>query len=111
MNTDVIARTRFEYCVAGRPAQDIEIEIFRPSQAATGEWACHAAIRGLHPELATMRGEDALQALTLALNLVHQLLEGAVSRGARLRFPGTSDDVPLDAYFPAAAVPDDDPES
>lgn len=108
MTTDVIARTRFEYVVPGHPAQEIEIEICRPYQTATGEWACPADIRGLHPELAAMRGEDAFQALTLALDLVRRLLEDAISQGATLRSPGTSDDVPLEAYFPTGALLDED---
>jgi hypothetical protein len=110
MRRDVIARTRFEYIVPGRPAQEIQIEIHRPHQAATGEWACQAAIRGLHPDLASMRGEDAFQALTLAVDLVRRLLEDAVARGASLRYPGTADDVPLNAYFPARASRDEDPD-
>jgi hypothetical protein len=107
MNTDVIARARFEYVVPGRPARDIQIVISRPYQTTSGEWACPAAIQGLHPELATMHGEDAFQALALALHLVRQLLEAAISQGASFRYPGSSDDVPLEAYFPAVAVLDD----
>jgi hypothetical protein len=100
METDLIASTRFDYVVPGQPAQDVRIEIHRPYQTPTGEWACPAEIRGLHPELAAMRGEDALQALALALDLVRRLLEDAVARGASIRYPGTADDVPLRAYFP-----------
>ena len=111
MKTDVIVRTRFEYVVPGQPAQDIHIEIYRPYQAATGVWACPADIRGLYPELAAMRGEDAFQALTLALDLVRRLLEDAVSQGATLRYPGTSDNVPLEAYFPTAPFLDKDTAS
>ena len=108
MKTDVIARTRFDYVVPEHPAQDIQIEIYRPYQTTSGEWACPADIRGLYPELAAMRGEDAFQALALALDLVRRLLEDAISQGASLRYPGTSDNVPLEAYFPTGALLDED---
>ena len=111
MKTDVIAHTHFEYVVPGHPAQDIRIEIYRPYQTATGEWACPADIRGLYPELAAMRGVDAFHALALAFALVRRLLEDAISHGASIRYPGTSDDVPLEAYFPTGALLDEDSAS
>jgi hypothetical protein len=111
MKTDVIVRTRFQYVVPGQPARDIDVEICSPYQTTTGEWACPAQIRGLYPERPTMRGEDALQALALALDLIRQLLEDATAKGASLRYPGTGDDVPLEAYFSPAALLDEDAAS
>jgi hypothetical protein len=93
----VIARTQFRRVADGEPEQDIHIEIGRPYETATGEWACSIAVRGLHHDAAAMRGEDSFQALALALDLVRRLLQQSVDRGGRFQYPDTSEEVPLEA--------------
>lgn len=51
-----------------------------------------------------MRGEDALQALAVALNLAPGLLEYAVVQGASLWYPGASDEISLEAYLPIGVL-------
>jgi hypothetical protein len=99
MDGDLIVRVPFQYTAEGHPPRAVRVEIGRPFEADDGEWACTAAVHGLAPELAAMRGEDGLQALLLAVNLVRNVFEDARVSGGRLMYPGTSQEVPLDAYF------------
>jgi hypothetical protein len=100
VNTDVVARTELRHRADGEPDRDVRIEIGRPYQATSGEWACPVSIHGLHPDLPAVRGEDSLQALALALDLVRKLLHQAVERGSSFQYPGTAEEVPVEAYFP-----------
>jgi hypothetical protein len=76
----------------------MRIWIGKPVQEPTGEWSCAAGLEGLHPDLCAMRGEDALQAICLAMGLVATLLREHVAVGGRLKYPG-GEDFPLEAYF------------
>lgn len=76
----------------------IVVRIGLPAQAKTHEWVCPVRILGLQNTI-RVRGEDALQVLCLALDLVGDLLYEAQSKGVRLGYVSSNDEVPLYAYF------------
>jgi hypothetical protein len=69
-----------------------------PQQEASGEWSCPAGLDGLYDDLAVMRGEDALQAICLALGLCASLLRAHLADGGQLHHSG-GEEFPLEAYF------------
>jgi hypothetical protein len=75
-----------------------------PHAGGAGEWRCPVWLDGLHPLLPAMAGEDALQALGLAWQLLGQLLAGFVATGGRLEF-ASGGGVPLAAYFGRGVLP------
>lgn len=79
-------------------ARPLRLWVGAPRQEPTGEWSCPAGLDGLHDDLGAMRGEDALQALCLALGLCAALLRDHLDKGGRLR-DMDGDDFPLEAYF------------
>jgi hypothetical protein len=75
-----------------------------PQREPTGEWSCPAGLEGLYDDLLAMRGEDALQAICLALGLCASLLRGHLESGGQLHFPGGGE-FPLEAYFGWLGLP------
>jgi hypothetical protein len=75
------------------------VEIAKPYQAETGEWACPLSLGELYPRLPDVNGEDSLQALCLALSLARLLLTYFVEDGGRILIAGTDSEFPVDAYF------------
>ena len=51
-------------------------------------WQCPVRLDGLFPRLADIAGETSLQALLLALRLMHQQLAHVEAKGAKLFSPG-----------------------
>jgi hypothetical protein len=56
-------------------------------------------MKDLHDKLGPICGEDSLQALNLALRLVHSLLWNELEQGRKLCIPRTKTDFPIEAYF------------
>ncbi|HSE36756.1 MAG TPA: hypothetical protein VLG74_05580 [Blastocatellia bacterium] len=79
---------------------EVLVQIGRPCQSETGEWACELSLGRLYPNLAHIVGEDSLQALCLALSLARQLLTDFIETGGRILIAGTDSELPIDAYFP-----------
>lgn len=87
--------------LATRPGGEwrpVRVRVGTPVPEPDGGWSCPAGVDGLHDHLVAMRGEDALQALCLALGLCATLLRAHVAAGGRLRYPG-GEEFPLEAYF------------
>jgi hypothetical protein len=82
----------------GAPAPLI-IRIGKPYEISQDEWACAVSMMGLHPRLADIHAQDALQALGLAMALIRSLLEHFVKSGGRLLFKTEDEDVPISATF------------
>lgn len=99
---DVIASTALPYLPAQGEPQAFRIEIGRPFRVTEGEWACPVALPGLYSELSPLQGEDAVQALSLAMDLVRRLLESCWERKCRFQFADGSEEWPLEAYFPCS---------
>ena len=94
---DWIAETTFLAQPPDAPPRPVTVRIGRPMALSPAEWACPVALEGLHDALPALRGADALQALTLAWQLVGRLLSAFVARGGRLTYGG-GDPVPLASY-------------
>ena len=62
----------------------IGVVIGTPYLGADGIWACPVPTPGLDGEYPDIRGDDALQALCLALSLVRQRLTHFLENGGRL---------------------------
>lgn len=84
----------------------VVIEIGCPYEISPHHARCSVAMRGLHDDLGTVSGGSTLQALSLALLLVGNLLTRFVQRGGRVLIydlePGDADheqEFPFDAYF------------
>lgn len=98
--TAIIAEAAFIGEHPSRERFPIHVRVEAPTLHSSGEWSCLLAIGGLHDNLLPMRGEDALQALSLALGLAGSLLRDFVSSGGRLLYADGSDaEVPIDSYF------------
>ena len=85
-----------------RPGEEpftITLELGKPYlwKTSPDTWACPIALKGLYDRLADMRGEDALQALCLALRLAFELLDDFRQKGGKLTYE-TGEDVPIEAY-------------
>jgi hypothetical protein len=78
-------------------ARPLAIRIGMPIQRRTGEWAAEVQLTGL-VNRTNVFGEDALQALALALDLVGNTLYAQRRRGVRVQF-ATGQEIPLAAYF------------
>ena len=76
----------------------LALRISAPAAHPDGVWACRMDLGGLHDGLLPMHGEDALQALCLALGLAASLLRDFQARGGRLEYPDGGE-FPLEAYF------------
>jgi hypothetical protein len=78
----------------GQPYQDTRLR----------SWHCPVRLDGLFPRLSDIGGETSLQALLLALRLMHQQLAHLEARGAKLLSPGEDPEDPdsgfeLESYF------------
>lgn len=87
----------FRATAPDRPDRRVSIGVALPQRARTGEWICFVTITGFLKRTG-VRGEDALQALCLALELIGDTLYRARQRGVRFVYP-TGERVPLHAYF------------
>src|SRR5882724_393259 len=97
--SDIIATT--ELTCVGRTGERLNclVEVGKPYQAKSGEWACARSLGELYPRLPDKRGEDSLQSLCLALSLARQLLTYFVEDGGKILIAGTDSEFPLDAWF------------
>ena len=96
---DIIVQTKIDCIDHTGYRFECVIQIGKPQQAPTGEWACPVAMLGLEKGLPSVRGEDSLQSVCLALTLVRQLLTHFVENGGRILCAGTDDEYSLDATF------------
>jgi hypothetical protein len=88
---------------AGEDRIAITIEIGRPYKwggTSPTEWACAVKIDPFFSKRHGVHGEGSLQALCLALHLVHMELENFQEQGGIISFDGGSE-FSLDSYWPA----------
>ena len=74
------------------------VEIGQPFQNVDGVWHTPVALNGLHERLPDICGEDSLQSLCLAFELVRRRLMSVNEDGDRL-VTLEGDDFPFDVYF------------
>lgn len=83
---------------------DIEIQIGTPYRDGEA-WACPVALTPLYHRLADIHGVDSFQAVSLALGLVHRLLESFREKGGTISYPvGDDFDLDEDAYLGARGL-------
>lgn len=103
--TELIA---FCECQVTNPSGEktrIKIGVGSPSQEKTGEYGCEVTL----PDDSKSRrifGEDSLQAILLALNLLEQRIDDLVSKNWKFDYEddGETGTIPFDAYFKSQAV-------
>lgn len=79
-----------------------KVQIGKPFREANGSWACPILIATGDERIRHIRGEDSMQALSLAVRFVGGTLQSARDRGGRLPCQGEGSedgDFPLNAYF------------
>jgi hypothetical protein len=77
----------------------VTVEIGQPRKDAHGLWSTPVALHGIDGRLSDICGEDSLQSLCLALQMVRARLAAVVVAGDRL-IDGDGGDFPVEAYFP-----------
>lgn len=85
---DEIASTELRCIARDGRGFDAHVSIGRPYLAVTGEWRCPLSLGALDEGIPDMAGEDALQALCMALSTARALLEHFVQQGGRLSYLG-----------------------
>jgi hypothetical protein len=98
-NAPAIAKTELFWIRKNGERVAMCIEIGQPHKTSDGVWHTPVALRGLDGRLSDICGEDSLQSLCLAAELVHSRLAAVVKNGERL-VDGDGGDFPLPAYFP-----------
>lgn len=83
----------------GRARFEITVEIGKPYRWGDNpeEWACSVSVRPLQPSRREAHGNDAFQALCLAIALAQHLLQDFRDAGGVLSY-GTGEEFPLEAY-------------
>jgi hypothetical protein len=101
MKTDApaIAKTELFRIPKSRERVSVRVEIGQPYKASDGVWRTPVALHGIDGRLPDICGEDSLQSLCLAIELVHCRLEAVVEGGERLT-DGEGNDFPIQAFFP-----------
>ena len=110
--SETIARSEWvRLCPCGERST-IAVEIGRPYETPEGAWRTPLAVRGLCGPLSDVVGDDSMQSLSLALDLVRRLLTSVLEKGDLLTLAGEEaeeDDADpslemslalLGAYFP-----------
>lgn len=80
---------------------EIRLMVGKPYQTdfEHGDWACPAAMIGLHGVFPDVYGVDSWQALTLALNLIRKLLIYFVEDGGKLYWDENGNEISIDEIF------------
>jgi hypothetical protein len=100
MKTDAppIAKTEL-ICVRGSGERvSIVAEIGQPYRTSDGFWRTPVALHGLDGRLCDIGGEDSLQSLSLAVEMVHRRLASVLEAGEQL-LDSEGSAFPLEAYF------------
>ena len=77
----------------------IEIKIDAPMQNSSSEWSCCIVLNGMHcPIKSRVSGNDAFQALCLAVDFIRFMLDDFLQKGGKLLEADTREEWPLEAY-------------
>ena len=100
MKTDcpAIAKTELVRVCASGKRVSIVSEIGQPYRTPEGFWSTPVALHGLDGRLSDIRGEDSLQSLSLAMEMVHRRLVSIVEDGDQL-LDIEGSEFPFAAYF------------
>ena len=100
MKTDApsIAKTKLIRVRANGERVSVLVEIGAPYQAPEGFWRTPVALHGVDGRLSDICGEDSLQSLSLAVEMVRRRLASIIEGGERLLDPEGAE-FPMEAYF------------
>jgi hypothetical protein len=93
-----IAKTELVRVRASGERVSIVAEIGQPYHSVEGEWRTPVALHGLDGRLSDICGEDSLQSLALAVEMVHRRLASIVEVGDQL-LDTDGGEFPFEAYF------------
>jgi hypothetical protein len=99
-NAPPIAKTEVIRVKASGERVFIVAEIGQPYQSPDGFWCTPVALHGMDGRLCDICGEDSLQSLSLAVEMVHRRLASLVEAGEQL-LDSEGSEFPLEAYFTA----------
>ena len=97
-NAPPIAKTEVIHVPASGERVSIVVEIGQPYQSPDGFWRTPVALHGLDGRLCDICGQDSLQSLSLAVEMVHRRLASLVEVGEQL-LDSEGSEFPLEAYF------------
>jgi hypothetical protein len=102
MKTDPppIAKTEVIHVRASGERVSLVAEIGCPYQTPDGFWRTPVALHGLDGRLCDISGEDSLQSLALAVEMVRRRLASLIDAGEQL-LDSEGSELPLEAYFSA----------
>jgi hypothetical protein len=100
----VLVESNYVLEFANKKQTPVTVRVGKPYRTSAKGWACPVAMQGLLKSMADVEGQDALQALCLALSVVRQVLEHFVNDGGRVLLPGGGMNVPLASTFGAVGV-------
>ena len=100
MKTDdpLIAKTEVTHVRASGERVSIVVEIGHPYQTPDGFWRTPVALHGLDGRLSDISGDDSLQSLALAVEMVRRRLASVIEAGDQL-LDSEGSEFPLEAYF------------
>jgi hypothetical protein len=100
MKTDdpPIAKTEVTHVRASGERVSIVVEIWHPYQTPDGCWRTPVALHGLDGRLSDISGDDSLQSLALAVEMVRRRLASLIDAGDQL-LDSDGSDFSLDAYL------------
>lgn len=100
MKTDAppIAKTELTHVRTSGERVSIVAEMGHPYQTPDGFWRTPVALHGLDGRLCDICGEDSLQSLALAVEMVRRRLASVIEAGEKL-LDSEGNEFPLEAYF------------
>ena len=98
MSESVIAAVDLGVTNAVAEVRPVQLRLYAPTPDGGGAWTCRVDLEGLYSRLAPAVGEDALQALCLALALAARALREIVAGGGRIEY-AAGGEFPHEAYF------------
>lgn len=100
----VIAEKRLVYRRSDDEMLDVRLYLRAPYDLRDSSWGCYCHIEGLLDQEQRICGDDALQALCLAIRFLEIHLHDVVARGGQFYFPDDlSEAIPVELCF--GAVP------
>ena len=97
---EMIAERQVEVVFADSEPRLATLRIGRPTPHEKEDWECHVAIDGAFQLSRPVFGVDSGQAVMLGIALLKQTVESQISKGARLRWPGTHEPINVNKLFP-----------
>jgi hypothetical protein len=98
-DTPAIAKTELIRIRKSGERVPLCVEIGQPQKTSDGVWHTPIALHGLDGRLSDICGEDSLQSLCLATEMVHARLAAVIESGERL-VDSDNGDFSIKAYFP-----------